>query len=248
VGEAYEVVGPSMMPTLNGGDRLYVDKLAYGLRVPFARRSSRARPPRRGDVVVFSNDARAGTNRGADGGELPPTFVKRVIGLPGDVIGYREGTPTINGWTVPSCDAGPIVTSLGDRVLRGRLKVEVLDGRAYLTLYMPFDEPRGLFTVPPDEVYVLGDDRGVSLDSRRLDRGRSAGVPIAAVKGRVSRIVLGATAGGALDFAHPVRALALSVRQPELDLASIERRIAGCVAHMPPVSSPPPPTALATGP
>jgi signal peptidase I len=236
VGQVHRVSGPSMMPTLNDGDRVYVDELAYGVRLPFAARARATHPVRRGDVVVFSNDRHAGD-------QAAPFLIKRVIGLPGDRVTFTEGAPTINGWVVPSCDAGPIVAGAGERLVRGRLTIEVLDGQAYLTIRAPFDDTRGSFTVPPGQVFVLGDDRGVSLDSRHLAGSAAAGVPIDAVVGRVTRILLPASSGGALDFSHPGRALGLSVRQPDIDLASLERRVATCLAHPPGSSSPPPATA-----
>lgn len=238
VGRVHRVSGPSMMPTLNDGDRVYVDELAYGVRLPFASRALAPRPVRRGDVVVFPNDRHAGT--------AAPFLVKRVIGLPGDVVTFTEGAPTINGWVVPSCDAGPIVVGADERLVRGRLTIEVLDEHAYLTIRTPFDDTRGSFTVPPGQLFVLGDDRGVSVDSRRLAGSAAAGIPLDGVVGRVTRILLAASTGGALDFGHPFRALGLSVRQPDIDLASLDRRVATCLAHWPPSSSPPPAPASLT--
>ncbi len=98
--EIAPVTGPSMEPTLNPGDRLVVNKLAYGLRLPLSRRSLQAKPPRRGDLIVFPNP-----DRGGGPGE-PASIVKRVIGLPGDEVAFVDGSPVINGWVVPSCDVG----------------------------------------------------------------------------------------------------------------------------------------------
>jgi signal peptidase I len=252
LGEVHRVLGASMAPTLNAGDRLLVNKLAYGLRVPFSSRRLWASAPRRGDVIVFPNpnlDRDLGRRDGADLG--PRTLVKRIIGLPGDVIAFRDGSPMINGWVVPSCDAGPYLSVSGRELVRGRLAVEVLGDRTYLTIRPPAGEPPTLpFQIPPGEVYVIGDDRSVSQDSRAwraAGDGHRAGVPIASIEGRVSRLAVGASRDGRLDLVHPLAGLRPVLRQPNLDLTALERRIAGCLAH-PPRSSSPPPAAASPGP
>lgn len=234
VAEIHRVVGVSMAPTLNGGDRLLVNKLAYGVRLPFSRRALRATSPRRGDVVVFPSDGRAG----GDGG--PRSLVKRVIGLPGDVIAFNNGSPIVNGWVVPSCDAGSFLSVVGTSVVRGRLAVEVLDDRAYLTIRTPLDETRFTgFKVPPGELFVLGDHRGVSIDSRAWNQGRGGGVRIDSVEGRVSRLASGAFSDGRLDLHRLFGALAPEVRDPNVDLRKVEARIAACLVHPPRSSRPP---------
>ena len=253
LGEVHRVLGGSMAPTLNVGDRLLVNRLAYGLRLPFSSRRLRARAPRRGDVIVFPNpnlDPELGAGgEGADQG--PRTLVKRVIGLPGDVIAFRDGSPVVNGWVVPSCDAGPYLSVSGSALVRGRLAVEVLGDRTYLTVRPPPGEPPTQpFEIPPGEVYVIGDDRGVSQDSRAwraASDGRSAGIPIASIEGRVSRLAVGVSGDGRLDLVHPFAGLRPVLRQPNLDVTALERRIEGCLAH-PPRSSTPPPAAARPGP
>jgi signal peptidase I len=235
VTEIFQVVGPSMTPTLNAGDRLLVNKLAYGLRMPLLDRRIRVGQPRRGDVVVFR------TNGAAGGGEAP-TVVKRVIGLPGDVISFSGGSPVINGWLVPSCDAGPFLTVVGPSVLRGRLVVEVLDDRAHLTVRTQDDETRlAAFKVPSGEVFVLGDDRGVSRDSRAWNEGRGGGLRIDNIIGRVSRLAIGGFRNGQLDRRRLLAPLRLEVREANVDLRRTQQRIAACLAHPPRSSRPPAP-------
>jgi signal peptidase I len=229
------VTGASMEPTLNPGDRLVVNKVAYGLRLPLSRRALRAKPPRRGDLIVFPNPDRC---RGPD---EPTSIVKRVIGLPGDEVAFIDGSPVINGWIVPSCDVGSFLIAAGTRLVRGRLAMESLADRAYLTLRAPLDEERfARFKVPPGEVFVLGDDRPASRDSRAWNDGGGGGVPLDAVEGRVSRLAAAMGSGGRLALGHLFRGLRPDLRALNVDVTQLDKRLAACAAHPPRSSWPPP--------
>lgn len=240
--EISRVSGASMEPTLRSGDHLVVNKLAYGLRLPFFRRTLAAKPPRRGDLIVFPNPDRA------QGPSQPASIVKRVVGLPGDEVTYAQGSPIINGWPVPSCDVGPFLIAEGARVVRGRLAVEVLDDRAYLTLRAPLDDRRlPPFTVPPGQVFVLGDDRPVSRDSRDWNDGRGGGVAIDGIEGRVSRLAAAFTDEGWPGLRQLVAGLRPELRALNVDLSQLKQRIKSCLAHKPPSSSPPSRSPLSGG-
>lgn len=115
VARAFTVDGPSMLPTLHDGERLMVDKLSY-----------RFREPQRGEIVVFRYPANPREH-----------FIKRVIGLPGDVVEIRGGRVYVNG------------TALDEPYLA-----------------TPTWGQFGPVQVPPGRYFVLGDNRNNSEDSR----------------------------------------------------------------------------------
>ena len=137
----YVVPSGSMEPTLLPGDRVLVDKQAYGLRVPFTLfKVSEGAPLARGDVVIFDSPA--------DGTRL----IKRVVALPGDVVEVRDGHVIIHGAAAAPDPRSP-TESLGERAVT--LNLEYGGG--------PNLAPT---RVPAGELCVLGDARGNSRDSR----------------------------------------------------------------------------------
>jgi signal peptidase I len=231
----FRIVGPSMLPTFEIGDRVLVNKLAYGLAPPFSGRRVRARLPKRGDLVVFQAN-------GLTGAGGPSSVVKRVIGLPGDDIAYVNDSLQINGWRVPTCDAGPYVDLTGRLTVRGRLTVEYLADQTYLTVRKPMEPNAPPYRVRPGEVYVVGDDRGQSSDSRSWNEGNGGGVPTEVLQGRVSRVLFGARPDGRLDFSRIwAPPLDVRVRMPSLDMTKTNDRIATCLSRRPAVTTPPEP-------
>jgi len=96
--ESFRIPSGSMAPTLLAGDHVFVSKLAYGVRIPFTRvRVLKLGAPRRGDVIVFESPR----ERGVD-------VVKRVVGVPGDVVELREQVLYVNGVRQPRSPAGEI--------------------------------------------------------------------------------------------------------------------------------------------
>jgi signal peptidase I len=150
----------SMKPTILEGDYIIVNKLAYDVRVPFlgtplAQRSS----PARGDVVVF----------------LPPgedqLYVKRVVGVPGDVVEMRDNHLLINGRPAAYGKPAPATLARLDRadLGPGLLRQEVFAGHANSVL-LGNDESSphsfGPVRVPEGRYFLLGDNRDNSKDSR----------------------------------------------------------------------------------
>jgi signal peptidase I len=222
-----------MLPTLEIGDRVLANRLAYGVSIPFTKSLAFRKVPRRGDLVVFRAEGLAG----ADG---PQSLVKRVIGIPGDRVSFEQGSLVINDWRVPTCDAGPYVDVAGKLTVRGRLTVEFLEDRTYLTVRKPLETPFPGYVVKPGEVFVVGDDRGMSSDSRIWNEGRGAGVSIGTLEGRVSRVLFGARPDGRLDFSRLLAPpLDLKVRLPGFDLHKTDERINECLARRPAATDPP---------
>jgi len=236
--ESYSVLSGSMLPTLQPEDRLAGNRLAYrGWTTPAA-----ARCPRRGDIIVFQSSA-------VDGGDLtdvPDFLVKRVIGLPGDRIGMKGGIPVINGWTVPVCDAGEYLYVLegGENGLDGRLAVEFLEDRAYLTVHAVGSAAfEGTYAVAPGEVFVLGDNRNNSIDSRAYNEHHGGGVPLSAIEARVDWFVAGRRFDTQWDLTRLFRRLdsmATTLHLDGVDQRPLQAGIAKCLAQRPATTSPPP--------
>ena len=152
----------SMKPTILEGDRIFVDKLAYDLKVPFTTHAlAKWADPQHGDIVVLFSPE--------DGMRL----VKRVIGLPGDVLELRAERLYINGL---SLDYGP----LDKASLRAReaglwrdvvFARERLGKRDHAVMFEPGIAAMrsfGLVTVPTGQYFVMGNNRDHSKDSRAL--------------------------------------------------------------------------------
>ncbi|MBS0583517.1 MAG: signal peptidase I [Proteobacteria bacterium] len=185
--EPFKIPSGSMMPTLLVGDFILVNKFAYGLRVPVLNTKFIATgEPKRGDVFVFiypgysctrdGKEVRSG--RPCDNGEpLVPVpkmnYIKRVIGLPGDTITYRNKTLYVNGKEIPSTYTGPYVGSGGEgqRMAGASVREEMLPGVEHRILNAPADRGfsqgrEGEWIVPAGHYFAMGDNRDNSEDSR----------------------------------------------------------------------------------
>ncbi|HTQ06559.1 MAG TPA: signal peptidase I, partial [Polyangiaceae bacterium] len=160
--EAFRIPSASMLPTLLPGD------LLFALKGPAAHTAAR------GDLVVFTSSR-----------DPPQDFVKRVIGVGGDHVELDGYGVRINGT--------PLVTKLetadfvaqGDDTVRGELWSESVGGHSYRVLHDASHAWRDKVdtTVEPDHVFLLGDNRDNSMDSRQF-----GSVPLTALKGRVALI------------------------------------------------------------
>lgn len=152
VAEPFQIPSASMVPSLEVGDYILVNKFSYGLRLPVAgTKILEVGEPERGDVMVFfpPHDSRY--------------FIKRVIGLPGDELEYRDKVLYINGREAEQTLLAEIPpASPREQVLR-----ESLGERNHL-IHHELRVDRGDFrvTVKPGHYFMMGDNRDNSSDSR----------------------------------------------------------------------------------
>jgi signal peptidase I len=188
--EAYYVPSGSMLPSLLIGDQLLVTKFPYGysrysLPVPLAPASQErllGKLPERGDVVVF---------------RLPrdptQTYVKRVVGLPGDRVQMRDGRLWLNGKMAPLRRAGVGQMETENGVVTAPRYVESLGGREHAIFKLQSDgalDNTQEFAVGSDQLFVMGDNRDDSADSRLAPMAGGVGlVPVENLVGRVDAII-----------------------------------------------------------
>ncbi|TQV64662.1 MAG: signal peptidase I [Halothiobacillaceae bacterium] len=158
VAEPFRIPSSSMMPTLEVGDFILVNKFAYGVRLPVVRtKMVPLGEPRRGDVVVFKYPQ----NPDVD-------YIKRIIGLPGDRVRYKNKQLFINDQPV-SLAADGVYPGDGPqgRMLGAQLFKEDLLGVNHAILQrLEASGPEGEVVVPEGHYFVMGDNRDNSNDSR----------------------------------------------------------------------------------
>ncbi|HET6546783.1 MAG TPA: signal peptidase I [Rhodanobacteraceae bacterium] len=180
--EPFKIPSGSMMPTLQVGDFILVNKFAYGLRLPVLNtRILGIDEPERGDVFVFrypgylcqrgSHQERSGNPCNERIVPVPKEdYIKRVIGLPGDEITYRDKTLYVNGQEVPESYLGPYTgPSEPNRSMAGaEVKVERLSGVEHRIMELPMANVghEGTWRVPEGHYFAMGDNRDNSADSR----------------------------------------------------------------------------------
>ncbi len=171
--EAFKIPSGSMIPTLLVGDHIFVNKFAYGLKVPFsdlifdnAITLIPREAPKRGDIVVFKYPK-----------DESFYYIKRVIGVPGDIIEIRNKLLYINNEAVKRDplsrdESQKIITSLEDlKYLKNDLELfnEHLSSADHVMMINRNNfatESFGPVTVPPENLFVMGDNRDSSNDSR----------------------------------------------------------------------------------
>lgn len=169
IADWYEVPTGSMKPTIQEGDRILTDKMAYDLRIPFTHIPIvKLGDPQSGDIVVF--DSKAAENR----------LIKRVIAVPGDTVALENNELIINGKKLKYSELRVNADSI--------VQIEELDGQAH-TIRLAnkgsslswFDE----ITIPDDYFLAMGDNRNNSADSRVIGL-----IPRSEVLGKAERVIV----------------------------------------------------------
>lgn len=183
IADWHDIPTGSMKPTILVGDRIFVNKLAYDLKVPYTTwHLARWANPKRGDIIVFLSPK--------DGKRL----VKRVVGLPGDIIAMLNNRLFINGEFAKyeACDQAMIEQIAPNQKSYHLFFSENIIGKKHPVMFTPSRPSLHSFapvTIPEGKYFLMGDNRDNSADSRFfgfVDRKRILGRATSVVVSRDS--------------------------------------------------------------
>ena len=200
VASPYKIPSGSMIPTLKIGDFIFVSKFSYGIKIPFTNKNMiNFSNPKRGDVIVFV---------------APPDpkldFIKRVIGVPGDKIEIKNDKLYINDKLIEREEIKDptLLYDYPSPAIRDAATTykEKIDKKEFTMMeFKPVAENYGPVTVPAGNLFMMGDNRDNSGDSRYWGM-----LPIENVRGKAQFIWL------SLDSVHPYVHISDSVEIPSI--------------------------------
>ena len=189
--QPFTIPSASMEPTLFQGDYIIVSKYAYGysrhslpLSPPLFNGRIGTLKPHRGDVVVFKLPRDDHTD-----------YIKRLIGLPGDRIQVKAGVVWLNGKPLPRQELSPTTetTPFGFSRPVQRYRETLPGGKSYITYAYGSDsdvDNTGVYVVPADHYFMMGDNRDDSQDSRFPEAVGVGYVPFENLVGKADLILL----------------------------------------------------------
>jgi len=187
-------------------------------------------------------------------------FIKRVIAVPGDTLEAINGRPIINGWLVPHCYVGPYKYENH----AAELYIEFLEEISYFTLFESNPDEQcnngddcnaaglvcksgicgilqGPFKAAPQEVWVIGDNRNNSHDSRSWHNGMGGGVPFENIKGRAMSVWMSFGPGGNIAKDRLFVSVHGPPTLPAAQEAALRPAVDRCLKERPPIAETTPP-------
>lgn len=152
IADLSSISGASMLPTLLDGDKVWVNKLAYDVKIPFTEISlTKLADPKQGDIVIV--DSKMANKR----------LIKRIIGVPQDTIYMQNNALVINGVPI---DYDILSSKNNSTIIKEHLPHRTHQARLSQRFLNRNSRSYGPVIVPADEYFVLGDNRDNSADSR----------------------------------------------------------------------------------
>ena len=152
IADLSSISGASMLPTLLDGDKVWVNKLAYDVKIPFTEISlTKLADPKQGDIVIV--DSKMANKR----------LIKRIIGVPQDTIYMQNNALVINGVAI---DYDILSSKNNTTIIKEHLPHRTHQARLSQRFLNRNSRSYGPVIVPADEYFVLGDNRDNSADSR----------------------------------------------------------------------------------